>query len=97
MTNELWLLLAICLFGLVATVGIFLTKTPGFGRFTTSILLLVLVLVFGSMFFSIGKIESPLFANIAFAVIGFAGGLFTGNRDVMPKKETPSTNAPEDK
>jgi len=64
-------------FGL-ALVGIFLTKTPGFGRYTSSTLLLTLVLYVATVSFFLGKIEGVSFLNILFAVAGWAGGLITG-------------------
>lgn len=73
-TND-WLLIAIAIFGIVALVGIFSTKTAGFGRFTVSLLLFILVLLFASLFFAAGKIESTIFLNIVFAILGYAGGL----------------------
>lgn len=76
------LLLIVCLFaiGMVSIIGFLLTKKDGFGRFNTSAFLLVLVLVFASMIFASGKLDVHVMANIFFAVIGFAGGLFTGGR-----------------
>jgi hypothetical protein len=38
-------------------IGVFLTKTAGFGRFTTSIVLLVLVLFTSTIGFVLGKLE----------------------------------------
>ncbi len=58
-------------------IGIFKTKTPGFGRYTTSVLVLTLVLFVASLAFMLGKIEWAPLANLLFAAIGFAGGLVT--------------------
>jgi uncharacterized membrane protein YoaK (UPF0700 family) len=63
--------------GLVSLVGFFKTKTKGFGRFATSALLMLLVILITSLLFAAGKLEAPVLVNIFFAVIGFAGGLFT--------------------
>lgn len=73
-TND-WLLIAIVSLGAIALAGVILTKKAGFGRFTVSLLLLILVLLFTSLFFAAGKIEGAVFANIAFAILGYAGGL----------------------
>lgn len=43
MANNEWLMLAIFSFGAASIFGFFKTKTPGFGRFTTSTLLILLV------------------------------------------------------
>ncbi|GIK25487.1 MAG: hypothetical protein BroJett006_17330 [Betaproteobacteria bacterium] len=85
MTTNDWLIIAIFLFGITALIGIFRTKTAGFGRYSTSLLLLTLVLLVTALFLAAGKIESAVFANIAFAVAGFAGGLITGKHQSAPK------------
>jgi hypothetical protein len=82
-TND-WLIIGISVLGVAALIGIFTTKTPGFGKYSTSVLLLSLVLFIAALFLAAGKIESSVFANIAFAVAGFAGGLITGKRDSAP-------------
>lgn len=61
----------------VVLIGIFRTKTPGFGRYTTSLLLLVLVVFVAALGFSAGRIEMHPFLNLLFAVAGYAGGLIT--------------------
>lgn len=98
MTNDLFLLAAIFLLGLVVLVGILVTKKPGFGKFTTSTLLLAMVFVSAALFFAGGKIDSPLFGQIAFAVLGFAGGLLA-NKETTPntalqRDAPPATPAP---
>lgn len=82
---DAWLLLSVSLFGLVALIGFFVTKTKGFGRFSTSALLLITVTVVSAMLFTSDKLDSHTLENIFFAVIGFAAGLFTG-RDTDPPK-----------
>lgn len=81
MTTNDWLLLGISVLGIAALVGIFVTKTPGFGKYATSLLLLVLVLFIAALCFAAGKIESGVFANVLFAVAGYAGGLITGKQE----------------
>lgn len=83
MTNDSILLLATFFLGVVAIVGILVTKKPGFGKFTTSTLLLSMVFVISALFFAAGKIDAPLFGQISFAVLGFSGGLLA-NRDTPP-------------
>jgi hypothetical protein len=56
-------------------VGIFRAKSPGFGKYITSALLLTLILFVASMALVQGKVEWTPMANILFAVAGFAGGL----------------------
>jgi hypothetical protein len=80
MTTNDWLAVGITIIGAIALLGIFFTKTAGFGKFTTSLLLLVLVLFVSSLFFATGKIETSVFTNILFSIAGFAGGLIT-NKD----------------
>lgn len=78
MTLNEWLTLGIFIIGAGSLVGFFITKTPGFGKYTTSALLLILVVTISSLLYVGGKIEGETMANIIFAVFGFAGGLFTG-------------------
>lgn len=78
MDANAWLLLALFIVGVVALIGFFATKTKGFGRYATSALLLLLVLVVSALLFAAGRLEGQVLANILFAIIGFAGGLFTG-------------------
>lgn len=63
-------------------IGIFLTKTPGFGRYTTCVLILALVLFVASLAFTLGKVEWHPLANLLFAIAGFAGGLITAKQEV---------------
>lgn len=86
MDSSAWLLLAIFIVGMVSLIGFFVTKTKGFGRFATSTFLLLLVVVVSALLFAAEKLEAPVLANIFFAVIGFAGGLFTA-------RETRQNNA----
>ena len=75
-TND-WLIIAIFIIGAGSLVGFFKTKTSGFGRFTTSVLLILVVITIASLLYVSGKLDSQVMANILFAVFGFAGGLFT--------------------
>ena len=77
MTIEYWLMLAIFIIGAGSLIGFFCTKTSGFGRFTTSVLLIILVVTIGAMLYAGGKLDGSVMANVLFAVFGFAGGLFT--------------------
>jgi ABC-type multidrug transport system permease subunit len=73
-------LICLTVFGVTALAGIFATKTQGFGKYTTSLLLLVLVLFLSSFFFVLGSITSTMFVNIVFAVTGFGGGLLSAKK-----------------
>ncbi|MFQ5954862.1 MAG: hypothetical protein ACE5JZ_07355 [Kiloniellales bacterium] len=57
--------------------GIFRTKTPGFGKYTTSALVLTVVLFIAAFAFVLDKVEWTPVANLLFAVAGYAGGLIT--------------------
>ncbi len=81
MLSQLSLIAALVLLGGGALFGIFRTKTQGFGRYSTSVVLLTLVLVIAATLLAVGKIEASFFINIAFAVAGFAGGLINGAHD----------------
>jgi hypothetical protein len=86
MDNNSALVLAVVTVGVVALVGFFWTKTKGFGRFATSTFLLLTVVIFTALMLAAGKMEGQIVANIFFATVGFAGGLFTG-------KEPPEKNS----
>jgi len=77
MTADHWLMIAIFTIGVGSLVGFFITKTEGFGRFTTSTFLIILVVTISALLYSAGKLEGQVMANVLFAVFGFAGGLFT--------------------
>ena len=77
MNEEHWLMIGIFALGAGSIFGFFKTKTEGFGRFTTSTLLILLVLTISALLYSSGKLEGQIMANVLFAVFGFAGGLFT--------------------
>lgn len=72
-----WLMLGIFILGGASLIGFFKTKTEGFGRFTTSTLLVILVVTISGFLYAGGKLEGQVMANVLFAVFGFAGGLFT--------------------
>jgi len=82
MTTESLLIVVLALLAIVTVIGIFATKTKGFGRYSTSLVLLSSALFLGALFLAIGKIEGASFMNILFAVAGYAGGL------IAPSKET---------
>ncbi len=67
--------------GVVSLGGFFCTKTKGFGRFTTATLLLILVLIIATLLVLADKVDDKTMINILFATIGFAGGLFTREKD----------------
>ncbi|PZR88744.1 MAG: hypothetical protein DLM68_06945 [Hyphomicrobiales bacterium] len=94
MDKDAWLLLALFIIGLVALIGFFVTKSTnlgGFGRFSTSAFLLLLVLIISSLLFAARCLDLHILSNILFAIIGFAGGLFTG-RDGSTGKPIPPPN-----
>ncbi len=70
-------MIAIFILGAGSLVGFFITKTEGFGRFTTSTFLIILVVTISALLYAGGKLEGQVMANVLFAVFGFAGGLFT--------------------
>lgn len=68
---------AIAIFFSIALIGFFVTKTEGYGRYSTAALLFILVLFITSLTFVAGKVETSSVMNLLAAVAGFAGGLFT--------------------
>jgi hypothetical protein len=75
-TKTLFLAAIVIVFG-ITFVGFFATKSEGWGRYTTAVLLLLLVLFISFVTFSQGMIEGAHFVNLLVAVAGFAGGLPT--------------------
>ena len=78
---EIWItigtiVLVFLVFG-GSILGIFWTKTPGFGKYTTSALVLALVLFVAALALVLGKVEWTPLANLLFAIAGYAGGLAT--------------------
>ena len=78
--------------GLLACVFVFVlykffkTKTPGFGRFTTSTLLITLALMIASVAFMFGDVSGDDIIKIVITVIGFSGGLLARkDKDDVPK------------
>lgn len=84
MTLEKWLLVVVLLISGGAIVGIIKTKTRGWGRFSTSVLLLTLVLFTTTIALVSGRMQLPEVANLLFAVAGFGGGLLTGKDERDP-------------
>jgi hypothetical protein len=71
------LIIAVLLLGLAAGTGFLLTKKPGFGKFNTSILVLLFVLTLSGVMVAGGKLETAVMGHMLFGVVGFATGLFT--------------------
>jgi len=84
-----WLLVSVFAIGGGTLFGFFLTKTKGFGRFATSVLLLLLVAIMTGLFYAANKMPVEVLSNIFFAIIGFAGGLFTGKKELPKVGNTP--------
>jgi len=82
MATSDWAAIAVSIVWVAALVGFFRTKKEGFGRFTTSTLLLLLVAGSAAVLCASGRLEVQTLVNIFFAIIGFASGLFTkGDKD----------------
>ncbi len=84
-----WVLVSVVAINLVALIGFFFTKQSGFSSSSTSTLLLLLVVGSGGILLASGSLPGELrqvFANIFFAVIGFAGGLYAGRGTASRKQ-----------
>lgn len=64
----------------VALGGFFLTKTEGYGTFTVSTLVLLLSVIMMAILATTGLIARDDTTSILLAIIGFASGLFVGDR-----------------
>lgn len=71
-----WVLAMFFFVGFVSIIGFFCTKGSGYGRYTTSIFLILLTLILSSILFAARILEGNIMGNVMFSVIGFAGGLF---------------------
>ncbi|MBE9490442.1 MAG: hypothetical protein IMY67_09135 [Bacteroidetes bacterium] len=78
MNNTLMICLTIIF--TITLIGLFTTKTKGFGKYTTSLLLLILILFVSSFFFALDKITLSFFGNIMFSITGFGGGLISAKK-----------------
>jgi len=92
MTNDLLLMIGVFIIGSGALIGFFATKTKGYGRYTTSTFLILVSIVVSSIMYAAGKLDGQIMANVIFAVIGFAGGLFTGKEDQGTNKNSKNNN-----
>ena len=79
----------------VLVLGIFLftlcrffnTKLPGYGPFNTSTLIITLALMVALASFLVDGVTGDDITKIIFAVIGFAGGIFSAKSEKKPKKK----------
>jgi hypothetical protein len=60
---------------IVTLIGVFWTKTEGWGKYSSSTLILVLAVFITTILVVLGKLGESSFANIIFAIVGYAGGL----------------------
>ena len=77
--------------------GVFLTKKPGWGYFTSGTLILILVLYGAILITLCNQMETKTLANVLFAIAGYAGGLFTAKGRGWTQDENSSTKDKEDK
>ena len=66
--------------------GIFRMKTRGFGRHTSSLILLFLMLFAAALLAVLGQIDPQPLLNILFAIAGYAGGLITNQASVSTQE-----------
>jgi CHASE2 domain-containing sensor protein len=68
-------LIILTVFFALCVVGFFRTKTEGYGQYTSSILILIVVLYIGALAFMTGKVDWQGLSPLLLAIVGFAGGL----------------------
>ena len=81
MDKETVALISVTVLGVATVVGILWTKTPGWGMYSTSILILTLALFVIADLLILGKLDGQQAGNLFFTIIGFAGGLIAGKKD----------------
>lgn len=60
MTINEWLMIAIFIIGAGSLLGFFKTKKEGFGQFTTSVLLIIIVVTIASLMYAAGELEGNI-------------------------------------
>ena len=78
------LVIVISILGAIALIGFFWTKTAGYGKYTTSTLILLVITLLAALLFASGKLDGSLLSNIFLAVAGFAGGLIAAGKESEP-------------
>lgn len=73
-------IIGLTLFASITMVGIFRTKTPGFGRYSSSLVILLSVVFVASLFLLLDQLTSQIVGNLLFAIAGYAGGLIGGKK-----------------
>lgn len=81
MELQVWQIAGLTVFAVATMIGIFTTKTPGFGKYSTSVVLLSVVIFVASFFLLFGLSNLQIFSNILFAVAGYAGGLINAKKE----------------
>jgi hypothetical protein len=80
MEKDTIALLGLSTVGLGTIVGFFLTKTAGWGKYSTSTLVLLLALFIAAILLVLGKLDSSSFVNVLFAIVGYGGGLIASKK-----------------
>jgi len=80
MDKEIVGLICLAALGISTIVGIVWTKTPGWGKYSASTLILAIALFVAAILSLLGTLEGSWFLNILFAVVGYAGGLITSRK-----------------
>ncbi len=80
MEKETVALICLTALGVGTVIGIFVTKIPGWGRFSSSTLILILVLFITAEMLVLGKVEAQPSTNLFFAIVGYAGGLIASKK-----------------
>ncbi len=80
MDKEIVGIICVSSIGVATIIGIFVTKTPGWGKYSTSTLILTVALFIATNLFIAGKLESAPFSNLLFAIVGYAGGLIASKK-----------------
>lgn len=81
MSSEIVAIIAIFIIYFTALIGIFWTKNPGFGKYVSSLVLLVLIIATISIFIVLGKITSDIYNYLISAIIGFLGGVYKNKKE----------------
>jgi hypothetical protein len=75
MEKETVVVICVSAVAIVSLIGVFWTKTAGWGKYSSSTLILVLAVFISTILLVLGKLAESSFVNVLFAIVGYAGGL----------------------
>jgi hypothetical protein len=69
---------AVLVLGLGTLVGFFRTRTPGYGKFNASVLIVIFIMTIAGVLYAGGRLEGAVMGHLLFAALGYAGWMVAG-------------------